>query len=57
MKKETPENSFTLFPPGGDTARSQEKKEKKIVEIVMLMTLHEDSEGNKGHYREGIYHI
>lgn len=57
MKKETPENSFTLFPPGGDTARRQEKKEKKIVEIVMLMTLHEDSEGNKGHYREGIYHI
>ena len=29
----------------------------KIVEILVLMTLHEDSQGNKGHYREDIDHI
>ena len=26
MKKEAPENSLTLFPPGGDRARSQQSR-------------------------------
>ena len=34
MKKETPENSFTLFPPGGDTARRQEEKGTEEDEMV-----------------------
>ena len=29
MKKETPENSLTLFPLGGDTARSQQSRIQK----------------------------